>query len=179
MVCPRCIETVRGIFSHLKIEVSHVELGEVTTLKAVSNDKKQVLSELLINNGFEILEDKTSRLITQLKSIIIDQIHYDKDKLSMNFSTLLSEKLHQDYNSMSKLFSTVEGITIEKYIIKQKIERVKELIVYDERSLSEIAFQLNYSSVAHLSAQFKKETGMTPSAFKKLGIKGRRSLDSI
>ena len=179
MVCPRCIDTVRVIFADLKIETTHIELGEVTTTSSISDQQKQLLKDQLKHKGFQLLEDKTSKLIAQIKSIVIDQIHYNTEAQTVNFSTLLSENLHQDYTSLSKLFSSVEGITIEKYILKQKIEKVKELIVYDELNLSEIAHQLNYSSVAHLSTQFKRETGMTPSAFKKLEKRDRNALDSI
>lgn len=179
MVCPRCIDTVRDILIQLEIQTVHIELGEVITANAIDNQQKEILREQLKQKGFELLEDKTSKLIAQIKSILVDQIHHSTENLNVNFSTLLSEKLNQDYTSLSKLFSSVEGITIEKYILKQKIEKVKELIIYDELNLSEIAFQLNYSSVAHLSSQFKKETGMTPSAFKKLEKRNRNSLDSI
>ena len=179
MVCPRCIHTVKDIFTHLNIRTTDVELGKVTTTHAIEYEQKQILNEKLKQRGFELLEDKASQQIAQIKSIIIDQIHYATSQLRVNFSTLLFEKMQQDYTSLSKLFSSVEGITIEKYILKQKIEKVKELIVYGELTLSQISFQLNYSSVAHLSAQFKKETGMTPSAFKKLENRDRQSLDAL
>ncbi len=179
MVCPRCIDTVKDIFANLDIETTHVELGEAVISKSINNEEKQNLAEQLKERGFELLEDKTSKLIAQIKTTIIDQIHYNAENLNVNFSTLLSEKLNHDYTSLSKLFSTVEGITIEKYILKQKIEKVKELIIYDELNLSEIAIQLNYSSVAHLSSQFKKETGMAPTMFKKLENRNRNTLDSL
>ncbi len=179
MVCPRCIDTVRDIFNQLEIETSHIELGKVTTVNPVEDHQKQVLNDKLKSRGFELLEDKTSKIIARIKSTIIEQIHYSTKALTINFSTLISERVGQDYTSISKLFSAVEGVTIEKFVLKMKIEKVKELIVYDELSLSEIAFKLGYSSVAHLSSQFKKETGMTPSAFRKLEIKGRNSLDSL
>ncbi|WP_245906954.1 helix-turn-helix domain-containing protein [Reichenbachiella versicolor] len=179
MVCPRCIEMVCDIFKSLEIEILHIDLGEVKTAEKVKGGQKVLLENALRQKGFELLEDKASRLIASIKSIIINQIHHKEEGYSFNYSTLLSEKLGQDYSSLSKVFSSTEGITIEKYIIKQKIEKVKELIVYNELNLSEIAINLNYSSVAHLSAQFKKETGMTPSHFKKLGTRNRQSLDSI
>tara|TARA_R110001583_G_scaffold8896_2_gene41958 strand:- start:5265 stop:5804 length:540 start_codon:yes stop_codon:yes gene_type:complete len=179
MVCPRCIETVREIFNKLNIETSYIKLGEVSISENINDSQKTQLEEELATRGFELLEDHSSKTIVQIKAIVVEQIHYNKESLTVNFSTFLSEKLNQDYTALSKLFSSVEGVTIEKYILKQKIEKVKELIVYNELNLSEIAFQLDYSSVAHLSSQFKKETGMTPSAFKKLEKRDRNTLDSI
>lgn len=180
MVCPRCVDSVKNIFNDLKIDFLQVELGEVTTSNQISTDQKRLLESNLHDRGFKLLEDQNSKAIAQIKSTIIEQIHYSKEPLAVNFSTFLSDKLNQDYISLSKLFSSVEGVTIEKYMLKQKIEKVKELIVYNELNLSEIAFQLNYSSVAHLSSQFKKETGMTPSYFKKLkDVRKRQSLDKL
>ncbi len=179
MVCPRCIDTVKDIFNELKIETSSIQLGEVNSAITLTTDLKGHLIEKLNARGFELLEDKNSKTIAQIKAIVIEQIHHSTEPIQVNFSTLLSDKLSHDYAGLSKLFSQVEGITIEKFILKQKIEKVKELIVYEELNLSEIAFQLNYSSVAHLSSQFKKETGMTPSSFRKLEQRDRSSLDSI
>ena len=179
MVCPRCIETVSNIFNELGIEFISIRLGEVIALSKISKVKKKALTEKLELNGFELLESYNSQLINQIKSIIVDQIHHKKEALNINFSTLLSEQLHHEYTSMSKLFSLVEGITIEKFILKQKVERVKELLFYDELTLTEISYRMNYSSVAHLSAQFKKETGMPPSEFKKMRKPERRYLDDI
>lgn len=179
MVCPRCIDTVRGIFTSIGLEIVYIHLGEVRIVGNIENQKKEILRERLIHKGFELLENKNSKLIAQTKSIVINQIHQHNARLKVNFSTLISETLKVEYTALSKLFSSVEGITIERYIRKQKIEKVKELITYNELSLSEIAFQINYSSVAHLSSQFKKETGMTPTAFKKLKERNRNSLDSI
>lgn len=180
MVCPRCIDSVKKVFNDLNIDFSQIELGEVTTFNQINTEQKSLLELKLQEKGFELLEDQSSKVIAQIKAIIIEQIHYSKEYLTVNFSTFLSDKLNQDYNNLSKLFSSIESITIEKYVLKQKIEKVKELIVYNELTLSEIAFQLNYSSVAHLSSQFKKETGMTPSYFKKLkDVRKRQSLDKI
>jgi len=179
MVCPRCIASVESIFKNENIGTLQVKLGEVKLDKEVDTATKNRLSELLKNEGFEMLEPGKSGLIAQIKAAIIEQIHYSEKALQVNFSTFLAEKLHHEYSYLSRLFSSVEGITIEKYITAQKIERVKELLFYDEKTLSEIAYQLSYSSVAHLSAQFKKETGMTPSAFKKQQLNDRRSLDEI
>jgi AraC-like DNA-binding protein len=179
MVCPRCIDTVSGIFIELNIETSFIGLGKVTTLTEVSPEQKVKLDERLSIRGFELLQDQKSKLIGQIKAVVIDQIHHKSDALKVSFSTLIAEKLNHEYSSLSRLFSTVEGVTIERFILKQKIERVKELIFYDELNLSEIAFQMDYSSVAHLSSQFKKETGMTPTQFKKIRQPRHRSLDSL
>ena len=126
-----------------------------------------------------MLEDNKSKLISRIKSIIIEQIHHSEEVLSVNFSSLLADNLNHEYSSLSRLFSSVEGITIERFVLKQRIERIKEFIIYNELTFSEIAFRMNYSSVAHLSAQFKKETGMTPSQFKNLKKQDRKSLDAI
>lgn len=179
MVCPRCIDTVRDIFNDLNIETASIKLGEIVTSITITPFQIKHLEEKLSARGFELLQDKNAKIIAQIKVIVIEQIHYPKENLTINFSTLLSSKINQDYTSLSKLFSSVEGITIEKYILKQKIEKVKELIIYDELNLSEIASQLNYSSIAHLSSQFKKETGITPSTFKKMNERDRNPLDSL
>lgn len=179
MVCPRCITTVGNIFKEQNVEISYIQLGELTTVIKISESKKMALGRALVNSGFELLEDNKSKLIGRVKSIIIDQIHYQSENLKINFSSFLAEKLNHEYSSLSRLFSSVEGITIERFILKQKIERVKELLFYKEYTLSEIAFQMDYSSVAHLSTQFKKETGMSPSEFKKLKGPNHQSLDSL
>ncbi len=179
MVCPRCIDTVKDIFDNLKIETSFIELGEVNTPIDISKDQKTQLEKLLAARGFELLQDQKSKLIGQIKAIVVDQIHYTKEALNVNFSSLIADKLNQEYSSLSRLFSSVEGVTIERFILKQKIERVKELIFYNEMTFSEIAFQMDYSSVAYLSAQFKKETGMTPTQFKNQKKNDRKSLDTL
>lgn len=179
MVCPRCIETVRGIFDELKVETQSIDLGEVKINKSLSSSQLEKLSHKLSGHGFELLEDQKSKLINQIKSIIIDQIHHQNKSLNINFSTLLADQLNHEYTSLSKLFSSVDGITIEKFILRQKVEKVKELLFYNELTLTEISYRMNYSSVAHLSSQFKKETGMTPSAFKGLRKPGHRSLDNL
>jgi len=179
MVCPRCIAAVNDIFNEMKVDVRSIQLGEVITNSDLDENQRALLSKKLEQNGFELLQDQKSKLINQIKTIIIDQIHHENQRLNINFSTLLTEKLHHEYTSISKLFSTIEGITIERFILKQKIEKAKELLFYDELTLTEIAYQMDYSSVAHLSAQFKKETGMTPSEFKKLRKPSHNPLDSI
>ncbi|KYG77247.1 AraC family transcriptional regulator [Roseivirga spongicola] len=178
MVCPRCIEMVKHVFDQLDLQSKRIELGEVILDTDLTLSKKEELAEQLKVRGFELLEDQKSKQISQIKAIIVEQVHHSVKPIDTNFSTLISDKLAQEYSSLSKLFSSVEGVTIEKYILQQKVEKVKELLFYNEMSLSQIAYQLGYSSVAHLSAQFKKETGMTPSLFKKTRP-NRKSIDSI
>lgn len=179
MVCPRCVEAVTTILNELEMNPKYVELGKAVTFDDISEKQKKVFQQKLQEKGFELLEDKNSKLISQIKSIVIEQVHHAENNLSINFSTLLTNKLSYDYTYLSKLFSSVEGYTIEKFIIKQKIERVKELLFYKQLTLSEISFLVGYSSVSHLSAQFKKETGMSPSQFKKLRNPNLKSLDSL
>ncbi|MBU2915009.1 MULTISPECIES: AraC family transcriptional regulator [Reichenbachiella] len=179
MVCPRCIASVKDIMSKLDIPSILVTLGEVQLAIDLSQKQHQQLSEALETAGFELIQDPKTKLIAQIKAIIIESIHLSNKALHVNFSTLLSEKLHHDYASLSRLFSGSEGITIEKYVLTQKIERVKELLFYNEQTLSQIAHDMHYSSVAHLSSQFKKETGMTPSAFKKSNKPGHTSRETI
>ena len=179
MVCPRCITAVRQVFTELQIPVSAIDLGMVNTLEDIEGEQKEVLKERLSTLGFELLDDRHTQLINSIKSIIIHTIHYQDEIPSVNFSTLLSEKLPYDYAYLSRLFSSVEGRTIEKFIMIQKIEKVKELLTYKELTLSEIAYQMNYSSSAHLSIQFKKITGMSPSEFKKLQNQNRQFIDDI
>lgn len=179
MVCPRCIDVVRDICEELNISIKKIQLGKIESTSEISDNLKSKLSDYLTERGFELLQDKNQKIIEEIKTIIVTQIHHSKEQLAINFSAHLSEKLHQEYSSLSRLFSSVEGITIERFILKQKIERVKELLFYKEYTLSEIAFQMDYSSVAHLSAQFKKETGMSPSEFKKLKGPNHQALDSL
>lgn len=179
MVCPRCITSVETIFDNLSINYNSIVLGEVNSPQLIESIKKEKLKHELSNHGFELLEDSKSKIINKIKALIIDEIHYKKDILKVNFSSFLSEEIHQEYTSLSKLFSAVEGITIERFILKQKIEKVKELLFYNQLTLSEIAFQLNYSSTAHLSSQFKKETGLTPTQFKKIRKPLHKSLDQL
>lgn len=179
MVCPRCIEAVKKSLEDCEIPFENLELGKVKLYDSLSGEQKKALSESLEHKGFELLESKTAALISQVKSLIIEQVHHSDQSLNVNFSSFLTDKLNHEYTSLSRLFSQVEGVTIEKYITRQKIERVKEFLFYDQLSLSEIAFSLGYSSVAYLSSQFKKETGMTPSEFKKNHLGGRKPLDQV
>lgn len=179
MVCNRCIMVVRNELEKFGHHVTEISLGEVELKDELSNEEKVRLSKHLESFGFEIIDDKKSRIISQIKSIIIDIVHEQNGELKSNLSDLLAEKLHHDYTYLSNLFSEVEGTTVEKYYIAQKIEKVKELLVYDELSLSEIADQMNYSSVAYLSNQFKKVTGLTPTFYKNIKVNKRRSLDEL
>jgi len=156
-----------------------VTLGEVLLANEITGSEKEILNQHLKTFGFEIIDDRKSRLIGQIKSSIIEIVHQQNSELKSNLSDYLSSKLHHDYSHLSNLFSEVEGTTIEKYFIAQKIERVKELLVYDELSLSEIADQMNYSSVAYLSNQFKKVTGLTPTFFKNIKTEKRKPLDEV
>lgn len=181
MVCPRCIAAVQQIFDKLEVEVESVYLGGASLVEELSKDQLSELDQLLLHGGFERIDDKKSQLLENIKTSVIDLIHHKEHfQLQVNWSDYLSEQLNQDYHYLSTLFSSVSGITLEQYIIKQKIEKVKEYLIYDELSVKEIAFRLGYSSVAHLSAQFKKVTGMTTSLFKQSHqLNGRQSLDSI
>jgi AraC-like DNA-binding protein len=179
MVCNRCIMVVQNELDKLGLETNSITLGEVSFDKELTLAERNLLGDALIPLGFELIDDKKSRIIEKIKNVIIDLVHYKSDDIKTNLSDVLSQELHHDYNYLSNLFSDVEGTTIEKYFIAQKIEKVKELLVYDELSLSEIAFKLNYSSVAYLSNQFKKVTGLTPSHFKKIGTDRRKPLDLL
>jgi AraC family transcriptional regulator len=179
MVCNRCILVVKQELVKLNIESCNVTLGEITTDTEPSKEQINQLGNNLAALGFELLDNNKQQLIEKIKNIIITQVHHTDEERRQNYSNILSDTLHKDYSYLSNLFSEVEGITIEKYIINQKIEKVKELIIYDELSLSEIAFKSGYSSVAYLSNQFKKVTGLTPSHFKKVGQKKRLPLDKI
>ncbi len=168
MVCNRCIKVVKEELSSLKYTVASIELGEVQLREDLKDDDLGKIRQVLSNNGFELIDDRKSQIINRIKTLIIEYIHYDREKPEHeNLSEFLGKELGHDYSYLSNLFSSVEGITIEKYMINQKIEKVKELLVYDELSLNEISYQLGYSSVQHLSNQFKKVTGLTPTQFRK------------
>lgn len=178
MVCDRCKMAVETVFDKLDLNPTNVVLGEVELAEeSLSERTYQEMKIALENLGFELLEDKRKAVVAQIKAVIVELAHYSKEPLKVNLSDYLSEKLSADYTSLSTAFSTEERNTIEHYYIQQKIEKAKELLSYGELTLSEIAFQLNYSSVAHLSAQFKKEAGLTPSQFKQ-DLK-RQTLDKI
>ena len=178
MVCDRCKMAVETVFEKLDLHPTNVILGEVELGDEVlAAGKYQDVKTALENLGFELLEDKRKALVAQIKAAIVKLAHYAKEPLKVNLSEYLSQKLGADYSSLSVAFSAEENNTIEHYYIQQKIEKAKELLSYGELTLSEIAFQLNYSSVAHLSAQFKKEAGITPSEFKQ-DLK-RNTLDRV
>ncbi|WJJ96412.1 helix-turn-helix domain-containing protein [Algibacter luteus] len=179
MVCPRCILAVSNILQERDIPYVAIKLGEVELTKPLSVETKNLFSKALQDSGFSLINDRKSQLIEQMKTLVVDKIHHSSEELDIKLADYISEKLHLDYKYLSSLFSSVESITFEQYIINQKIERTKELIVYDELTLSEIAFKLNYSSVAYLSNQFKKVTGMTPTQFKNSINKNRKSLDDF
>ena len=179
MVCDRCKKTVTKILFDLGIEHKPVLLGEVHLAKQIPALLKAELNGRLVSEGFELIDNRKSRLIEQIKKALIQLIQNEYPDKRINLSKYLAQQLNHDYSYLSNLFSSVEGKTIEHYFIQQKIEKVKELLVYDELTLSEIAYRLGYSSVAHLSNQFKKETGLTPSHFKTIGSSKRQSLDSL
>jgi|TARA_R110002074_G_scaffold696_10_gene4100 AraC-like DNA-binding protein len=179
MVCPRCILAVSQILEELNITYNTIKLGEVKLVSILNESEKESLSKKLQSSGFSLIDDRKSQLIEQMKNLVVDKIHHSSEDLDVKWADYISENIHLDYKYLSSLFSSVESITFEQYIINQKIERIKELLVYDELTLSEIAFKMNYSSVAYLSNQFKKTTGMTPSQFKKAIDKNRKFLDGI
>ena len=178
MVCPRCIMAVENVLRELDIDYHDVRLGEVITSDELTNAQLNDFRIKVEALGFELLDDMQKQTIEQIKAIIVESVHHTQ-QTKMNLSETLSSKLHRDYSSLSKLFSTTEGMTIEHYVMLQKTERIKELLSYGEQTLSEIAIDMGYSSVAHLSSQFKKITGMTPSQFKAQGISLRQSLDDV
>jgi len=156
-----------------------VDLGEVEIMEDITYEQKEKLKIGLLNSGLELMDDKRSVLIGKIKNVIIEMIHHSDESIKINFSIFLSDKLHHDYTYLANLFSEVQGITIEHFIINHKIERIKELIIYDELNITEIAHLMNYSSVSHLSNQFKKVTGLSPSHFKKLKVKRRNPIEEI
>lgn len=168
MVSIRCKNVVKEELEKLGLRYVNINLGEIEILEDISILQHEQFNIALKKSGLEIIDNKKAILIEKIKNVIIEMVHYQEAHLKINFSVFLAEKLQFDYTYLSNLFSQVEGITIEHFIIAHKIERVKELIIYDELNLTEISFLLNYSSVAHLSKQFKKVTGLTPSYFKKI-----------
>ena len=181
MVCPRCIKVVRDELEYIGIKISHIKLGEVDLVKPISKSTLEKVSKIMKNNGFELIDDKNSKIVERLKEIVISVIqNYEDEELSsIKFPKYISNKLNRDYTYLSTLFSKMEGITLEHYIILQKIEKVKEYLKYNELTLSEISYKLGYSSVQHLSRQFKKYTGMTATEFKDDHSIHRLSIDSI
>lgn len=178
MVCPRCIMAVENILVSQGIQPLDVRLGEVIVAREMNGEEIKAFRLALETVGFELLDDNQQQLIELIKTTIINHIHFSGES-GFNMSEILSRELKKDYSLLSKLFSVTEGITIEHYTILQKIEKAKELLTYNKQTLSEIAFALGYSSVAHLSSQFKKVTGLTPSQFKSQGIGLRKSIDRL
>ncbi|PQJ10019.1 AraC family transcriptional regulator [Flavipsychrobacter stenotrophus] len=180
MVCNRCKTAVKNELDKLGLHAGNIALGEVElTEKELSPQMSILVAEALKANGFELIDDRKSRIIEKIKTVIVQLIHHTGEIAKQKMSDVISKELHYDYPYLSNLFSEIEGITIEQYVIQQKVERIKELIVYDELTLSAIADQMGYSSVAHLSAQFKKITGLPPSHFKNKGVNQRKGLDEV
>ena len=179
MVCIRCKMVVKAELTKLGLHYTTVELGEAEILENISAEQHEQFKAALLKSGLELLDDKKSVLIQKIKNVIVELVHYSEEPLTINFSDFLSQKLNHDYTYLANLFSEVQGTTIEKFIIAHKIERVKELLVYGELNLTEIAYLMHYSSVAHLSTQFKKVTGLTPSYFKQLRQKRRNMLEDV
>ncbi len=179
MVSLRCKMVVKDELKKLGLHFIVVDLGEVEVMEDLTQTQHDILKEALLRSGLELMDDKRSVLIEKIKNVVVEMVHYADELPKINFSDYISEKLHYDYTYLSNLFSEVKGMTIQQFIILHKIERVKELLLYEELTLTEISYQLQYSSVAHLSNQFKKITGMTPSQFKLLKYKHRKPIEDI
>ena len=179
MVSNRCKMAVKGELKKLGLHYIFVDLGEVEIMEDITKEQKEKFTIGLLNSGLELIDDKRSVLIGKIKNVIIEMIHHSDELIKINFSIFLSNKLHHDYTYLANLFSEVQGITIEHFIINHKVERIKELIIYDELNITEIAHKMNYSSVSHLSNQFKKVTGLSPSHFRKFKIKRLTPIEDI
>lgn len=179
MVCQRCIMSVEQILKENDITAKNTRLGEVELSEPLPTEKLNDLSTALQNVGFELLDDQKTQQIEKIKNLLIQKVQEGEIEEHFSVSKFLSAKIYKGYSNLSKLFSEVEGVTIERFFILQKIEKAKEWLVYNELSLSQIALQLGYSSTQHLSTQFKRVTGMTPSEFKKNGILHRKGLDKV
>ena len=179
MVSIRCKMLVKSELEKLNLHYTTVDLGEVNLIGTITTGQRDRLNIALKRSGLELMDDKKAMLIEKIKNIIIEMVHYTEEPPLTKFSTFLSEKLNHDYTYLANLFSEVQGTTIEHFIIIHKIERVKELLVYDELSLTQIAYKMHYSSVGHLSNQFKKITGLTPSHFKQMKNKRLDNLESL
>lgn len=180
MVCPRCISAVQDLLTELGLHPVSVELGVVELKEeSLSRAQSEQLDQRLVDLGFERIEDRNKQLVDQIKTLVINKIHHGQLQQGFNWSKWIAENVYHDYRFISHLFSGLEGITIEQFIIKQKIEKVKELIAYRQLNFSEISYNLGYSSPAHMTNQFRKITGMTPGEFKKLRNPGRNSIDKV
>ena len=179
MVCPRCIRIIREQFAQLEIPVLDVQLGLVELARPLEATEKEKILLVLEDYGFELLIDKKLKLVEQIKTCIIDLIHHKSEKITTTYSTYLSQAIGKDYSTLSHVFSSVENMTIERFIILQKIEYIKAQLDYEELSLGEIASRSHYSSLSHLSKQFKAITGFSPSEYKKQAIRNRFTLDNV
>lgn len=179
MVSARCKMLVKEEFTKLGLHFVLVEMGVVDIMEDITPELREQIRVALQSSGLELMDDKKAVLIQKIKNVIIEMVHYSDEMPKTNFSDFLSEKLNHDYTYMANLFSEMQGTTIEQFIISHKIERVKELIIYDEFNLTEIAWRMHYSSIAHLSNQFKKVTGLSPTHFKQLKNKGRSPIEDI
>jgi len=179
MVSNRCILAVKEELRKLGLHFIVVELGEVEIMENITPEDREQLNSGLLKSGLELMDDKRAILIAKIKSAVIELVHHSDGVMKINTSDFISEKLNYDYTYLANLFSEVQGITIEHFIISHKIERIKELIIYNELNITEIARKMNYSSVAHLSYQFRKATGLTPSHFKQMKEKRRQPIEEI
>jgi AraC-like DNA-binding protein len=179
MVSNRCKIVVKEELKKLGLHFIVVELGEVEIMENISTEQREEIKAALLSTGLELMDDKRAILIEKIKNAVVEMIHHSSELMKTNFSAYLSEKLNHNYTYLANLFSEVQGTTIEQFIISHKIERIKELIIYGDMNITEIAWEMNYSSVAHLSNQFKKATGLSPSHFKQLKEKRRNPIEEI
>lgn len=179
MVSARCKMAVKEELKKLGLHFMFVDLGEVEIMETISASQREQLKIGLLHSGLELMDDRKAMLIEKIKNAIIEMVHHTDEMIKINFSDFLSEKMNHDYTYLANLFSEIQGITIEQFIISHKIERIKELITYNELNITEIAWKMNYSSVAHLSNQFKKMTGLSPSHFKQLKDKKRSPIEEV
>lgn len=179
MVSQRCKMMVKDELKKLGLHFIVVDLGEIEIMEELTDEKRLQLKVALLNSGLELMDDKRAVLVDKIKNVIIEMVHYSDQLPKTNYSDYISEKLNHDYTYLSNIFSEVKGISIQQFIILHKIERVKELLLYDELNLTEISYKLNYSSIAHLSNQFKKITGLSPSQFRQLKDKKRSMIEDV
>lgn len=179
MVSLRCKMMVKSELEKLEIGYKSIELGEVALVKPITEDERFLLKEALHKSKLELMDDAKAMLIEKIINIVVEMVHYTDELPQVNFSEFLSEKLDQDYHKLAEVFSKTKGITIERFIILHKVERIKELIIYNELNLTEISYKSHYSSVAHLSNQFKQVTGLTPTFFKNLAKRRRTNLEDL
>lgn len=179
MISNRCKMVVKEVMKELDLHFVFVDLGEIDVMENLTSEQMLLLKTALLDCGLELMDDKKAMMIEKIKNVIIDMVHNSDEEIKINFSDYLSDKLNFDYTYMSNVFSEVQGITIQQFIINHKIERIKELILYNEMNLTEISYKLNYSSVSHLSSQFKKVTGLSPSIYKQLKDKKRIAIEDI